>query len=72
MSKYDTNQTILDHIIMGLNFLTYIVRDRDTLQDVRAWLIADLAAKRITWMVIRGGRLVVWLCDLKTCTLTST
>jgi len=27
------------------------------LQDVRAWLIAVLAAGRITWMVIRGGRL---------------
>jgi hypothetical protein len=26
-----------------------------TLQDVRVWLIAVLAAERITWMVIRGG-----------------
>ena len=25
-------------------------------QDVRAWLIAVLAAERITWIVIRGGR----------------
>jgi len=42
-------------ILFDLNFLTCIARD--TLQDVRAWLIAVLAAGRITVMVIRGGRL---------------
>ncbi|MCD6152129.1 MAG: hypothetical protein J7J70_10855, partial [Deltaproteobacteria bacterium] len=30
---------------------------RLTLEDVRAWLIAVLAAERITVMVIRGGHL---------------
>jgi hypothetical protein len=51
---------------MDLNFLTYIVRDRDTLQGVRAWFIADLAAERIVWVVIRSADALSFGCaDLK-------
>jgi hypothetical protein len=42
-------------IYFPLNFLTCI--DKNTLLDVLTWLIAVLAAGRITIMVIRGGRL---------------
>ncbi|MEA3241094.1 MAG: hypothetical protein U9P37_05925 [Pseudomonadota bacterium] len=48
-AKINTHRTHLAYTGVTnseLNFLTFIVRD--TLQDVRAWLIAVLAAERIT------------------------
>jgi len=50
-------------MVDGLNISSQL-SDKKALQDVRVWLIAVsadrqavLTAKRITWMVIRGGRL---------------
>jgi len=51
MSRFTVNRS---KRILILNFLTGVARRY--YQDVPAWLIAALAAERITTTVIRGGQ----------------